>query len=206
MTSPQAPGRLRRQGLSIPGAFSIEHLQHRDDRGTFATLFQNEDVVELMGGVPRQSQFGLSRSRRGVLRGIHVTRTPPGQSKLATCLNGKVIQAVVDLRFGSPTFGHSELLPMSGDRIESVLCPPGVGHAILALSDDVLIGYLVSQHYEPGRELAVNPFDSALAIAWPDGVHTLSSKDREAPGIAELFRNGLLARYQPSQGRNACLR
>lgn len=196
MTSTQVSGRLRRRELSIPGASSIEHLQHRDHRGMFATLFQDQDVIELMGGVPGPSQFGLNRSRRGVLRGIHVTRTPPGQSKLATCLHGMVIQAVVDLRFGSPTFGCSELLPMSGDALTSVLCPPGVGHAILALSDDVLIGYLVSQHYEPSRELVVNPFDPALAIAWPEGDHSLARRDRQAPGIAELYRDGLLARYQ----------
>lgn len=195
MISTSAPRKLRRVELSIPGAYLVTHTEHRDDRGMFATLFQDEDVIDLMGGVPQPSQFGLNRSRRGVLRGVHLTRTPPGQFKLATCLHGRVVQAVVDLRFGSPTFGRSELHPMSGDTLMSVLCPPGVGHAVLALSDDVLIGLLVSQRYEPGRELVVNPFDPALAIAWPGGDHTLSRKDRAAPGIAELYRDGLLAHY-----------
>lgn len=181
--------------LSIPGAAHIRHVPRRDERGYFRALFRDIEVRDLVGHSLDQYQMNVNRSYRGALRGIHATTAPHSGGKFATCLNGTVLQVLVDLRVGSPTFTESISFEMSGDCPESVYCPPGVGHAIMALSDDVVVSYLITQRYEQHQELAINPMDPTLGIDWPSTPSALSTKDRRAPSITEALQTGLLPRY-----------
>lgn len=186
------------QATGIEGVRLVRHHRIADDRGLFSTLYRDRNLAELMGEEPSEWQYNINRSHRGVVRGIHVTRTPPGQTKLATCLNGEVQQVVADLRVGSPTFAAVETFRMTGDDVGSVLCPPGVGHAVMALSDDVVIGYLVSRHYDARHELVINPLDPTLRVPWLFEPRPLSSKDGSAPTLVEAFRAGFLPHYRLS--------
>jgi len=138
-------------------------------------------------------------SRAGSLRGIHFAQVPPGQAKYVTCFVGAVLDVVVDLRTGSPTYGAWDSVVLDDVDRRCVYLPEGLGHAFVALADGSLVSYLVSTGYDPAREHAVDPFDPEIGIEWPtrdrDGRPlelTLSDKDRAAPSLAEVRDRGLL--------------
>jgi dTDP-4-dehydrorhamnose 3,5-epimerase len=107
---------------------------------------------------------------------------PPGQAKYVTCVNGAVLDVVVDLRVGSPAFGQWEAVRLDDDSRHAVFLAEGLGHAFMALTDDAPRG--------------VHPLDADLGIAWPEGTPPLlSPKDEEAPSLAEAERSGLLPSY-----------
>jgi dTDP-4-dehydrorhamnose 3,5-epimerase len=145
-------------------------------------------------------------SRRGVLRGVHFADVPPGQAKYVTCTQGTVLDVVVDIRVGSPTFGQWDSVQLDDETGRAVYVSEGLGHAFLALTDATVI-YLCSAPYTPGREHGVDPFDPALGIAWPSDVEpVLSPKDAAAPTLAQAEREGLLPSYADCQAYLATLR
>jgi dTDP-4-dehydrorhamnose 3,5-epimerase len=131
-----------------------------------------------------------------VLRGIHFADVPPGQAKYVTCVRGAVLDVVVDIRVGSPTYAQWEAVRLDEDTRRAVFLAEGLGHAFMALTDDATVVYLCSTGYAPKREHGVHPLDPALGIAWPEGIEpVLSPKDAEAPSLAEAERSGLLPTY-----------
>jgi dTDP-4-dehydrorhamnose 3,5-epimerase len=141
-------------------------------------------------------QANCSVSRRGSLRGVHFADVPPGQAKYVTCLRGSVIDVVVDIRTGSPTFGRSAVNRLDDRTRRAVYLAEGLGHGFLALSDEAVVVYLASEPYVPDREHGVHPLDPALGIEWPRGIEpVLSPKDAAAPSLAEAERAGLLPSY-----------
>ncbi|MEU7223296.1 dTDP-4-dehydrorhamnose 3,5-epimerase family protein [Streptomyces chrestomyceticus] len=193
--------------LSIEGAWVREPLVHRDDRGSFHEWFTQPEFTGATGCAPVLAQANCSVSRRGVLRGVHFSEVPPGQAKYVTCVRGAVLDVVVDLRTGSPTYRAWEAVPLDEDGLSAVYLSEGLGHAFMALSDDATVVYLCSTGYQPRREHGVHPLDPALGIAWPAGVTPLlSAKDAAAPTLEEAEGRGLLPSYEECVRHRAVVR
>ncbi|MQY04009.1 dTDP-4-dehydrorhamnose 3,5-epimerase [Actinomadura sp. RB68] len=180
---------------------------HGDDRGSFHEWFRADLLREHTGYDLKLEQANCSVSARGALRGVHFADVPPGQAKYITCLRGALLDVVVDLRVGSPTFGRWEAVRLDGQNRRCLYIAEGLGHAFLALEDDTTVVYLCSEGYNPGREHGVHPLDPDLAIAWPAGIEpVLSDKDAAAPSLADAQKSGLLPDYEECLDFYASLR
>lgn len=190
---------MEARSLSIAGASVLTPRQFTDSRGTFLEWFTLESFQQATGQRFSLAQANCSVSAAGVLRGVHFADVPPGQAKYVFCTSGAVLDVVVDLRVGSPTFGQWESVLLDDVDRRAVYLPEGLGHAFLSLAQGSTVVYLCSKGYTPGREHGVDPFDPDLAITWPttarDGsplAHLLSDKDREAPSLGKARASGLL--------------
>ena len=184
---------MKAHELSIAGAWVFEPAVFPDRRGAFAAPFQGAVFREALGFDLVVAQTNHSVSARGVIRGVHFADTPPGQAKYVYCPRGALLDMVVDVRVGSPTFGAFEVVELDGDSCRAVYLSEGLGHAFVALSDDTVMAYLCSTPYAPGREHGISPLDPALGLPWPSGMSpVLSDKDADAPGLAEAREQGLL--------------
>lgn len=179
--------------LAVPDAFEVVPRQLTDERGTFLEWYRFEALEEAVGHRLQLAQANTSVSARGVLRGIHFADVPPGQAKYVTCTRGAVLDVVVDIRVGSPTFGQWDAVRLDDVDRRAVYLSEGLGHAFLSLEDASTVTYLCSTVYAPGREHEVNPLDPRVGIDWPADVPVrLSDKDAAAPGLEEARRAGLL--------------
>ncbi|MEO5921589.1 MAG: dTDP-4-dehydrorhamnose 3,5-epimerase [Pseudolysinimonas sp.] len=182
------------RSMDIAGAFEISPVHWDDSRGTFLEWYRFDLLEKAVGRSLDLRQANISVSRRGVVRGIHFADTPPGQAKYVTVPRGAIIDYVVDLRVGSPTFGEWTSARLDDVDRKAVFLEEGLGHAFVSLADDTVVSYLVSSTYDPAREHGVTPFDADLALEFPAEVGTLiaSDKDRDAPGFAAMRDQGLL--------------
>jgi dTDP-4-dehydrorhamnose 3,5-epimerase len=131
-----------------------------------------------------------------VIRGVHFADVPPGQAKYVHCAHGALLDVVVDVRVGSPTFGRHEAVLLDAAEHRAVYLAEGLGHAFCALADGTVAGYLCSTPYAPAIERAVHPLDPELGLPWPaDLAHVLSDKDAAAPTLAEARAAGLLPTF-----------
>ena len=186
--------------LKVPGAWSFTPRQFPDPRGVFLEWFKASVVEEAVGHRLQLAQANHSVSSRGTLRGVHFADVPPGQAKYVYCTRGAVLDVIVDLRVGSPTFGVSDALQLDEQDRRGVYLSEGLGHAFLALTDDANVTYLCSEPYNPTGEHGVHPLDPALDLPWPDDVEPLlSDKDAAAPTLAEAQQQGLLPSYETCQ-------
>lgn len=184
------------RALDVADAWVLEPTVFPDERGTFHEWFRGSEFRETLGYDLPLAQANCSVSRRGVLRGVHYSDVPPGQSKWVSCTHGAVWDVVVDLRVGSPTYRRWDAVRLDDSGKQAVFLAEGLGHAFLALTDEATVVYLTSTGYAPDREHGVHALDPELGIAWPDGVlPLLSPKDAEAPALAEAERAGLLPSY-----------
>ena len=143
------------------------------------------------------AQANCSVSRRGVLRGIHFSDVPPGQAKYVTCFAGRVLDVVVDLRVGSPTFAAVDAVVLDDQDRRAVYLAEGLGHGFMVLSDTATVAYLCSTPYAPGSEHGLHPLDPALSLPWPsDLAPIMSAKDADAPSLEEARTSGLLPDYE----------
>jgi dTDP-4-dehydrorhamnose 3,5-epimerase len=198
---------VRVRELSVRDSFVFAVQQFPDDRGTFMEWYRQEALAEAVGHPLGLAQANCSVSHRGVLRGVHFAQVPPSQAKLVTCVHGAVLDAVVDLRVGSPTFGRVELVRLDDVDRNVVYLAEGLGHAFLSLADGSVVTYLCSEVYRPGREHAVHPLDPALGIDWPaDIVPRLSAKDAAAPTLAQAAAVGLLPSHEDCRAWYGTLR
>ncbi|MEV5472106.1 dTDP-4-dehydrorhamnose 3,5-epimerase [Streptomyces sp. NPDC052207] len=182
--------------LGIEGAWVDMPRAFTDRRGRFHEWFRADRFREATGHALRLEQANCSRSMRGALRGIHYASVPPGQAKYVTCISGAVLDVVVDIRTGSPTFGRWEAVRLDDQEHRAVYLSEGLGHAFMALEEGSTVVYLCSEGYAPQREFGVHPLDPALAIEWPTDLGPeLSDKDAAAPTLAEAERQGLLPSY-----------
>jgi len=182
--------------LGIAGAWIVSPRIHQDNRGCFFEWFRGDDFDDALGYQFRLAQINCVVSRRGALRGIHFTDVPPGQAKYVMCASGAVIDVVVDLRVGSPSFGGWELVHLDDQTRRAVFVSEGLGHGFMALTAEATVAYLCSTPYAAAREHGVHLLDPGLGIAWPKGVGvTLSERDADAPSLDEARRAGLLPAY-----------
>ena len=180
------------QPLAVDGAWVVEPPQHGDARGVFLEWYRADEQAAAVGHPLHLAQANLSSSAQGVVRGIHFADVPPGQAKYVTCAAGAVLDVIVDVRVGSPTYGRWEAVRLDDDARRAVYLSEGLGHAFCALSERATIVYLCSTPYAPRRERTVNPLDPALGIDWPTPSPILSARDAAAPSLAEARQAGLL--------------
>lgn len=197
----------------IPGAFAVTPQQHRDDRGVFLEWFRSDRFAETTGHRFSIAQANCSVSSAGTVRGIHFAQLPPSQAKYVTCPSGAILDVVVDLRVGSPTFGQWDGVVLDDQDRKALYLAEGLGHAFMALADDTVVNYLCSAPYAPGREHGVHPLDPTVGITWPthgrDGTAltpSLSPKDEQAPMLADLVGTGLLPTHDEARAYVASLR
>jgi 5-epimerase len=182
--------------LAVSDAFEFTPRVFPDDRGLFLCPFEEEPFRAAVGHTMRLAQSNHSRSRRGVVRGLHFADVPPGQAKYVYCPRGSLLDVVVDIRVGSPSFGRWDAVRLDPVDFRAVYVPEGVAHGVMALEDDSVISYLCSTGYHPAREHGIDPLDPALGLPWPEDVEPiLSDKDRAAPSLAAAEASGLLPNY-----------
>lgn len=180
---------------SIEGVWEFTPRIFPDDRGAFLESFKAPVFTEAVGHDFDLKQMNISVSRTGTVRGIHFADVPPGQAKYIQCFSGRVLDVVVDIRVGSPTFGQWEAIELDDERRNAVYVSEGLGHGFCALSETATIGYFCSEGYAPTREHGVHPLDPALGLPWPAADLVLSPKDAAAPTFAEALDQGLLPDY-----------
>ncbi len=185
---------------SIPGAWEFTPVLRPDDRGVFLEAFKASTFTEAVGHRFSMEQMNISVSRAGTVRGVHFAQVPPGQAKYVQCFSGRILDIVVDIRVGSPTFGQCDAVELDDERRNALYIAEGLGHAFCALSDSATVGYLCSEPYAPTREFGIHPLDPELALPWPDGIDSvLSPKDAAAPTLAEAQAQGLLPTWDACQ-------
>ena len=172
----------------IHGLFIMSRFQHKDARGSFSRIF-NQDELSPLGWPSKVRQINFSRTAaKGTIRGMHAQpgRTP--EYKVVTCVRGAIWDVCVDLRKKSPTFLRWEAVELSETNALSLLIPPGVAHGFQAMRNGVELVYCHSAPYEPNLEIGVSPFDPLLAISWPLGLTVLSDRDRKHRPLRPTFR------------------
>ncbi|MFI0366591.1 dTDP-4-dehydrorhamnose 3,5-epimerase family protein [Actinomadura sp. 1N219] len=184
--------------LAVEGALAFTPNVFKDHRGSFTSPYQDAEFVQRVGGPPFPvRQVSHSRSARGVLRGVHYTATPPGMAKYVFCPSGQIQDFVVDLRVGSPTFGRWDTVRLDAENGSALYVPVGVGHAFVALQDDSVTVYLMSQGFVPKNDLAVAALDPGIGLPLPKNVEPIQSgRDSSAPTLEQALSKGLLPEYE----------
>ena len=183
---------MKAQPLKIPGSWKIEFQKFDDNRGFFYESFKEEDFKKLIGRNLNIKQTNTSSSSKGSVRGIHYALVPPSQAKLVQCQRGSIKDYVIDIRIGSPTFGQFEEIELSENSASAIFIEEGLAHAFVALENQTVVTYFVTEKYNPEREKGINPFDKTLNVKWPDLELILSEKDKQAISLEEAKNQGLL--------------
>ena len=192
---------------SIPGLWLFTPTLHPDTRGAFCESFTRHSFVDAVGHSLDVKQTNVSVSSRGTLRGIHFADVPPGQAKYVQCYAGRILDVVVDIRVGSPTFGTWEAVELNSESRQALYIAEGLGHAFCALSESATVGYMCSEPYAPTREHGIHPLDPELGISWPTDLDLqMSPKDSSAPSFAEAAEIGVLPQWEACQEFCAALR
>jgi dTDP-4-dehydrorhamnose 3,5-epimerase len=193
--------------LAVPDSYVLDLVPHGDSRGRFTEWYRADVLGEAVGyGLPL-AQANHSVSARGALRGVHFSLVPPGQAKYVYCPAGRVLDVVVDIRVGSPTFGAHDTVLLDSEEPRAIYLAEGLGHAFVSLADASSVTYLVSTGYSPGREFGIDPMDPELDLPWPaDLEFEFSAKDRAAPTLAQAREQGLLPTMEQCAARYAELR
>jgi dTDP-4-dehydrorhamnose 3,5-epimerase len=171
----------------IAGALLFRPTPHVDERGFFCRTFDAE-VVRAAGIDPAAfAQDSISRSARGVVRGLHVRRGD-GEAKLVRCSYGAVFDVVVDLRPASPTYRNWESFELRDDEQVSLYVPAGCAHGFQARTDPADVSYRIDRPHDPAEDVSIAFDDPQLAIPWPLPVATMSQRDRRASPLAAATR------------------
>jgi dTDP-4-dehydrorhamnose 3,5-epimerase len=183
--------------IGIEGAWLADTPVWSDDRGYFLEWFKGNEVLEKTGFDFSVKQANISLSNKGVIRGIHYSLAVDGQAKWVSCLSGSIIDVVVDIRPGSPTYKKVQYFDLKAGDGKALLIGPGLGHGFIALEDKTVISYLLTSQYSPKLEFGILPTDAELNIDWQlkslDGVDPIfSAKDSEAPTLAARKLEGKL--------------
>ena len=185
----------------VPGAWVFTPRQHADDRGVFLEWLRASVLSDVIGHPLTVAQANNSISRKDVLRGIHYALVPPGQAKYVYCSRGALLDFVVDIRDGSPTFGVCDSVLLDDVDRRTMYVAEGIGHGFVALTDDASLTYLVSEPFNPEREFTISPNDPDLAIDWGVAAPILSDRDRDAPTLAEARELGQLPTWESCLAR-----
>ena len=176
---------MRRLETRLEGPLLLAPTVHADERGFFVETYRRSTYGEL-GVVEELVQQNHSRSRRGVVRGMHL-QVGEGIGKLVRCARGAILDVVVDVRRGSPTFGEWEAFEVTDENHHQVWCPVGFAHGFCVLSEVADVIYAQSGYYAPELERGIHYADPDVGIEWPDGLELLpSERDARAPRLAEV--------------------
>lgn len=172
---------------ALPGVLIVEPKVFGDARGYFFESW-NQAVFEAAGITNTWVQDNESKSCHGVLRGLHYQAAPYTQAKIVRVFSGTVLDVVVDIRKGSPTYGKHIAVELSGENKRQLYIPRGFAHGFAVLSDEAVFAYKCDNVYMPAAERGIMFNDPDLAIDWriaPDKV-LLSEKDKKHPAFAEI--------------------
>lgn len=170
---------------ALPGAFTVDIQEYRDERGLFARTFCAQEF-EAHGLNPLTVQTNLSfNARAGTLRGLHYQLPPAAETKLVRCTRGAILDVIVDLRPESPTYLQHVAVELTADNRRALFVPEQFAHGYQALTDGAEVTYQVSAAYTPGSERGLRFDDPALGIGWPLPVTVISSKDAAWPLLAD---------------------
>jgi dTDP-4-dehydrorhamnose 3,5-epimerase len=167
----------------VAGALLFRPTPHVDERGFFSRTFDAAATRE--AGIDPASfvQDSVSRSARGVLRGLHL-RSGRGEAKLVRCSYGAVFDVIVDLRPSSPTYRNWESFELRGDEQVSLYVPAGCAHGFQALTEPADVSYRIDREHDPAEDVAIAYDDPELAIPWPLPVSGMSARDRGASPLS----------------------
>jgi dTDP-4-dehydrorhamnose 3,5-epimerase len=187
---------MRRLDIRLEGPMLIEPQVLGDERGFFVETYRRSVFGEL--GMPEEMvQDNHSRSRRGIVRGMHF-QIGSGVAKLVRCARGSILDVVVDIRRGSPTFGEWEAFELSEENMRIAYCPIGFAHGFCTLSDEADVIYKQSGYYSGDTERGIRYNDPDVAIAWPEGLELVPSmRDANAPLLRDVA-DELPFTYQPT--------
>lgn len=173
---------------SIPGVLIIEPKVFGDERGYFMESFNAREFKEKTGIEVSFVQDNESKSRYGVLRGMHFQLPPYTQSKLVRVVKGRVLDVVVDIRIGSPTYGKYEMCELTEDNHRQFFVPKGMAHGFTVLSEEAVFQYKCDDFYHPESERAIAWNDPDLNIQWPVNMEdvVLSEKDKHHPCLKDF--------------------
>jgi dTDP-4-dehydrorhamnose 3,5-epimerase len=171
----------------IEGVYLFEPTPHADERGFFSRTFDREVVASVGIDPDGFAQDSLSRSRKGVVRGMHL-RGGAGEAKLVRCSHGAIFDVVVDLRPDSPTFRNVKTFELSGETQISVYIPAGCAHGFQSLTDISDVSYRIDRPHDPSEDITISYKDPELDISWPLSVTMVSDRDERAPSLGEALK------------------
>ena len=175
--------------LEIQDVILITPKVFEDERGFFMETYKKEDFEEKAGIKGEFIQDNHSKSKRGVLRGLHFQREPYAQAKIVRCIRGEIYDVAVDLRKNSPTFGNYVGVNLSEDNRNQLYIPGGCAHGFLVLSDVAEVIYKADNVYALNYEGGLIWNDPDVNIPWPSDNPILSEKDKSWPTLKELIEN-----------------
>jgi len=176
---------MRTLATRLRGPILIEPVVHRDERGSFHESYRRNAMAEL--GIDDDFvQDNHSRSARGVVRGLHF-QVGDGQAKLVRCSAGAIVDVVVDIRRGSPTYGEWEAFELDDENSRLLYVPIGFAHGFCAISGMADVLYKCSAYHDPAAERGIAYDDPDIGIEWPAGLALLASdRDATAPPLREI--------------------
>lgn len=196
---------MKIQPLGIDGCFLINHDVFPDDRGLFREWFK-ASALEGIGIEFQIAQANFSVSKKGVIRGLHYSLAPEGQSKFVTCVQGGILDQLVDIRVGSPTYLEKVCIELESDSGNSVLIASGVAHGFSVPRETSAISYLTTSEFSSSFEKGINPLDRKLNVNWrlPESTSSVISKaDLDARDFEFALDNDLLPMYSAGKLHDA---
>ncbi len=179
---------MQAEALSLPGVYLFSPKKFGDDRGFFSETFNARSFNEVVPNIEFvQDNHSLSRDI-GVLRGLHFQHPPHDQGKLVRVPQGKVLDVIVDIRKGSPTYGQHLSVELSAENWQQLWVPSGFAHSFLTLEPNTEFCYKVTSFYAPEADAGIAFDDPDLNINWPiePSRMTLSEKDRALPRLKDI--------------------
>ena len=173
---------------SISDVYVIETDVFHDNRGAFARWFDDRELKEIIGNQQIVNVNYSKTVHKGSIRGMHFQFPPDTETKIVRCIHGKIVDTVVDIRRGSPTFLEHYSVELSEENMRMLYIPKGFAHGFQSLEDNSEIMYLVTNYYSPENESGLNPLDPKLGIEWPLPVADMSIKDKERPYLVDSFK------------------
>lgn len=174
-------------GTPLDGAHVLERRPISDARGFLERLYCFEELAVVLG-TRRIAQVNRTLTKkRGSVRGMHFQASPHAETKIVTCLRGRVCDVAVDVRAGSPSFLRWHAVELDGSGTRAYVIPEGFAHGFQALTDDCELLYLHTAPYAPASEVGLHPLDPRLSIEWPLPIADLSPRDAAHPKLTEAF-------------------
>lgn len=177
---------MRLRPLSIDGSYEIVGERRSDDRGFFGRTIDAE-ILRDRGLVAAYAQESISyNERRGTIRGLHYRSPPAWETKIVTCVRGRLFDVVLDLRRASPTFGRWEAIELDWQECNSLYVPAGCAHGYQTLEPQSVVLYRISPAYDPGHAAGIDPYDPTVAVHWPLEEAAVSQRDRALPSLRDF--------------------
>jgi dTDP-4-dehydrorhamnose 3,5-epimerase len=166
----------------LEGPILIQPKVFRDSRGFFLETYRRSVFTDL--GIDDEFvQDNHSRSAHGIVRGMHFQ---PGMAKLIRCVRGEMVDVLVDVRKGSPTFGEWEAFTLNDENLRQLYCPDGFAHGFCVTSEVADVVYKCTAYYDPSTEAGISYKDPAIGIEWPDIELSPSERDEGAPLLSDV--------------------